>query len=154
MINTPIIVGGTKLPELTNPGTAGDLLAGKQLIDTNGNVLTGTLVTPDILNIDIPTENYTSNKALCLYSWTYFQEGFPYLCGSCRIRGTDGTVQHITLNDGLSGYGINLNGKTITFEYIYPISVQGFTQMGWLRAWLSSDGRLSDYIDSMQLWAL
>ena len=42
MINSPIIIGGTKLPELTNPGTAADLLAGKQLIDAEGNVLTGT----------------------------------------------------------------------------------------------------------------
>ena len=43
MINTPIIIGGTKLPELTNPGVAGDLLAGKQLIDQYGNPLTGTI---------------------------------------------------------------------------------------------------------------
>lgn len=45
MINTPIIIGGTKLPELTNPGTASDLLAGKQLIDQYGNPLTGTMPT-------------------------------------------------------------------------------------------------------------
>lgn len=31
------------LPSLTNPGTAADLLSGKQLIDANGNVLTGTM---------------------------------------------------------------------------------------------------------------
>lgn len=42
MLNNPIILG-TKLPALTNPGTAGDLLTGKQLIDQNGNVLTGTM---------------------------------------------------------------------------------------------------------------
>lgn len=35
--------GGVQLPELTAPGTAEDLLAGKQLIDANGNVLTGTM---------------------------------------------------------------------------------------------------------------
>lgn len=45
MINSPIIIGGTKLPELTNPGAAGDLLAGKQLIDQYGNPLTGTIPT-------------------------------------------------------------------------------------------------------------
>lgn len=44
MLNNPIILG-TKLPTLTNPGAAGDLLAGKQLIDQNGNVLTGTMST-------------------------------------------------------------------------------------------------------------
>lgn len=40
MLNNPIILGA-KLPALSNPGTAGDLLAGKQLIDQNGNMLTG-----------------------------------------------------------------------------------------------------------------
>lgn len=34
---------GKPLPTLTNPGTAADLLSGKQLIDANGNVLTGTM---------------------------------------------------------------------------------------------------------------
>ncbi len=44
MLNNPIILG-TKLPTLANPGAAGDLLSGKQLIDQNGNVLTGTMST-------------------------------------------------------------------------------------------------------------
>ena len=35
--------GGVELPELTNPGTAGDLVAGKQLIDGDGNVVVGTI---------------------------------------------------------------------------------------------------------------
>lgn len=34
---------GTVLPTLTAPGTAGDLANGKQLIDANGNVVTGTV---------------------------------------------------------------------------------------------------------------
>lgn len=49
MLNNPIILG-TKLPTLTNPGAAGDLLAGKQLIDQNGNVLTGTMI--DCSNVE------------------------------------------------------------------------------------------------------
>ena len=44
MIFQPQIVG-KPLPALTNPGTAADLLSGKQLIDANGNVLTGTMPT-------------------------------------------------------------------------------------------------------------
>jgi hypothetical protein len=35
---------GVALPELTNEGTASDLLSGKQLIDQEGNVVTGTHV--------------------------------------------------------------------------------------------------------------
>lgn len=37
--------GGKALPILTNPGTAGDLLEGKQLINQNGEPLTGTIPT-------------------------------------------------------------------------------------------------------------
>ena len=44
MIFQPQIIG-KPLPALTNPGTAADLLSGKQLIDANGNVLTGTMPT-------------------------------------------------------------------------------------------------------------
>lgn len=34
---------GAQLPSLTNPGTAADLLAGKELIDQDGNPVTGTM---------------------------------------------------------------------------------------------------------------
>lgn len=37
--------GGVELPELTNEGTASDMLSGKQLIDQEGNVVTGTIPT-------------------------------------------------------------------------------------------------------------
>lgn len=36
---------GVELPELTTPGAAADLLAGKELIDADGNKLTGTMPT-------------------------------------------------------------------------------------------------------------
>ena len=36
---------GVELPELTNPGSSSDLLAGKQLIDAEGNPVTGTIPT-------------------------------------------------------------------------------------------------------------
>ena len=54
MIFQPQIIG-KPLPTLTNPGTAADLLSGKQLIDANGNVLMGTMQEPPKLysvNID------------------------------------------------------------------------------------------------------
>jgi hypothetical protein len=34
---------GAVLPELTNEGSASDLLAGKQLIDGNGNIIEGSI---------------------------------------------------------------------------------------------------------------
>lgn len=38
-----IIIPGTSLPALSNPGAASDLKNGKQLIDSNGNVITGSM---------------------------------------------------------------------------------------------------------------
>ena len=52
MIFQPQIVG-KPLPALTNPGTAADLLSGKQLIDANGNVLTGTLVNREVHSVTV-----------------------------------------------------------------------------------------------------
>lgn len=40
---------GVKLPTLTNPGTSSDLSEGKQLIDADGNMITGTVQTYDTL---------------------------------------------------------------------------------------------------------
>lgn len=37
------VQGGTALPTLENPGSADDLVEGKELIDQNGNVVTGTI---------------------------------------------------------------------------------------------------------------
>ncbi len=34
--------GGIKLPELTNPGTSADLMAGKELLDGEGKIVTGS----------------------------------------------------------------------------------------------------------------
>lgn len=52
MIFQPQIVG-KPLPALTNPGTAADLRSGKQLIDANGNVLTGTLVNREVHTVTV-----------------------------------------------------------------------------------------------------
>ena len=52
MIFQPQIIG-KPLPTLTNPGKAADLLSGKQLIDANGNVLTGTLVNREVHTVTV-----------------------------------------------------------------------------------------------------
>ena len=52
MIFQPQIIG-KPLPTLTNPGTAADLLSGKQLIDANGNVLMGTLVNREVHTVTV-----------------------------------------------------------------------------------------------------
>lgn len=65
------------LPSLTNPGTAGDLLAPKQLIDANGNVLTGTMpsksasdITVNGPTITVPAGYYKSPASKSVVSVT------------------------------------------------------------------------------------
>lgn len=43
MILQPVLSGGEKLPNLTNPGSAADLLATKQLIGQNGEIVNGSM---------------------------------------------------------------------------------------------------------------
>lgn len=43
ILNPTVMGGGIELPELSNPGTEGDLLFGKQLIDAAGNVVMGMM---------------------------------------------------------------------------------------------------------------
>ena len=45
------IEGGVSLPELENEGTAADLLSGKQLIDSEGNIVEGTIATKTASNL-------------------------------------------------------------------------------------------------------
>lgn len=59
MILNPVVVqSGIKLPELTNPGTAADLLLGKQLIDAQGNKLAGMMPITNHQNPTISVGTY------------------------------------------------------------------------------------------------
>lgn len=69
--------GGANLPELTNPGSASDLLSGKELIDADGNVITGTIATKTSSNVTasgrtvtIPAGYYASQVTKSISSAT------------------------------------------------------------------------------------
>lgn len=60
--------GGVELPDLTNPAAAADILSGKEAIDENGNVMTGTIATKTSSNltasgatVTVPAGYYASN---------------------------------------------------------------------------------------------
>lgn len=66
MIMNPII-SGTSLPELTTPATEGQILTGRQAIDQNGEILTGSM--PEI-TVPNPTIS-VSNSGLITASLAY-----------------------------------------------------------------------------------
>lgn len=63
---------GTALPELTNEGSASDLLSGKQLIDSDGNIVTGNIPTTDRA-VPIISLDYASGK---IYAFTDQPSGY------------------------------------------------------------------------------
>ena len=50
---------GTDLPKLSNEGSASDLLSGKQLIDSDGNVVAGTIATKTASNLTASGDTVT-----------------------------------------------------------------------------------------------
>lgn len=65
------ISSGAALPELSNPGTAGDLAEGRQLIDANGNVVSGTIPPAYDMYADIEEENVWENNGRLYAYWPY-----------------------------------------------------------------------------------
>lgn len=51
--------GGKRLPQLTSPGGAGDALSGKQFIDQNGEIVTGTIASKDSNDVSVSGRTVT-----------------------------------------------------------------------------------------------
>lgn len=51
--------GGKPLPTLTNPGAAGDMLSGKQLINQEGEIVTGTIPSKSDANLSVSGRTVT-----------------------------------------------------------------------------------------------
>lgn len=65
--------GGVELPELTNEGTAADLMSGKQLINDEGNVITGSMPT---ITQATPTISVKSDTGLVTATHTQSSSGY------------------------------------------------------------------------------
>lgn len=59
MVNNLPDAGDVELPELSNEGSASDLLSGKQLINGNGNVVTGTIQTKTASDLTVSGSTIT-----------------------------------------------------------------------------------------------
>lgn len=94
--------GGVELPELTNPATATDLAKGKELIDANGNVVTGTHVCESEGGID--TSDATATADQILKNRTAYAKGE-------KLTGTMESLATTTITPGTTA-------QTITKKYI------------------------------------
>lgn len=101
MIINPII-GGTSLPELTNPADSGQILSGYQAINDDGEVLTGTITSRGTQTITPGTSNQTIAAG-------------QYLSGTQTITGDSDLVA------GNIRSGVNVFGVTGNYSGVEPI---------------------------------
>ena len=91
---------GIQLPTLTNPGTAADMLAGKELIDQDGNPLTGTMpsLTAQTITPGVSDQVIAAGR---------------YLAGAVTVSG-DSNLVASNIKSGVSIFGVN---GTFTGQY-------------------------------------
>lgn len=84
---------GIQLPTLTSPGTAADLLAGKELIDQDGNPLTGTMpsLTAQTITPGVSDQVIAAGR---------------YLSGEVTVSG-DSNLVASNIKSGVSIFGVN-----------------------------------------------
>ena len=114
---------GIQLPTLTNPGTAADLLAGKELIDQDGNQLTGTMpsltaqtITPGVSDQVIAAGRYLTGEVTVSGDSNLVSSNIK---SGVTIFGVSGTAQTSKSYGGYSGAGdlcwsVQSNGITLT----------------------------------------
>lgn len=93
-------VGNVTLPELSNEGSAGDLLKGKQLIDGDGNIITGTIEPRDSEDIAL----YSDTGVVVVEPGFYEEYGYnvlPTLNYTTQVQNDNGQAQaRLTANSG------------------------------------------------------
>ena len=106
-----------KLPTLTNPGSVSDLLGGKELIDQDGNIVTGTIPTKTAATITPGTADQTISSGI-------------YLTGVQTIKG-DSNLVGSNIKSGTSIFGV-------TGAYVDSTPIEISTDAG-MEAVLTSD---------------
>lgn len=85
--------GKTALPTLSNAGTASDLASGKQLIDQNGNIITGTHQCPAGVTVQRKAGTFKTNSSGVATVNCGWQPDVVYVKG-IQDTGDDGTVSN------------------------------------------------------------
>ena len=103
MIANQMIIG-TSLPELSNPATAENLAAGKQAIDSSGEIITGTAEVCDMLaNLGTATAaDVTSGKTFTSVSRDEKSRTFSSNSKSSHILRTSSRSRRLILSSIVS----------------------------------------------------
>ena len=107
---------GIQLPTLTNPGTAADLLAGKELIDQDGNPLTGSMpsLTAQTITPGVSDQVIAAGR---------------YLAGAVTVSG-DSNLIASNIKSGVNIFGVNGNySGQYKFSYFSGISRYSSTEI-------------------------
>lgn len=118
--------GGTVLPTLTNPGTAEDLLEGKELIDADGNVVTGTMLKGMVVKSGTTTSR-TINTGLSDVEQFFMYKESQTGTGLIRLHYTKSATSRMyasawstqnygtkTITNGTGG--VSVSGGTVTIS--------------------------------------
>jgi hypothetical protein len=107
---------GIELPELTNEGSASDLLSGKELIDSSGNIVTGTIETKNSSNlaangatVTVPAGYYASQATKSVATAT---QATP----SVSIDSTGKITATATQTEGYVSAGTKTGTKQLTTQ--------------------------------------
>lgn len=109
------ISSGVELPELDNPGTAGDVALGKQFIDGNGSVIEGTLEEKYVLQISdqvsVETDDGTIELVAPVQTDCIIRKGkYSRLIARASAFG-DALPEQVTKGTTFtSAYGVNIEG--------------------------------------------
>ena len=133
---------GIQLPTLTNPGTAADLLAGKELIDQDGNPLTGTMpsLTEQTITPGVSDQVIAAGR---------------YLSGAVTVSG-DSNLVAANIKSGVSIFGVSGTYVGSGSYKIYSGTVEGsytnFTAVANLDLPTGSDYLDTDKIVWVLIW--
>jgi hypothetical protein len=122
--NLPEASNGVELPDLTNEGTASDLLEGKELIDNEGNVVTGTFTIDEEMSIQT---DLLAQIEVALEGKVGGGSSAPTLQDKTVTPTT--SVQNVTPDSGYDGLS-KVTVNAIPSTYIQPSGTKTVTTNG------------------------